>query len=138
VAWALPLLLGACNDGVGLDDGLCSGRIGDPSIATSCVIVEGRVLDPAGAPVASANVTVDCFGPETVGCEANPGETGDDGAYRFMVHDLREEGGPGLVVVRAWHALTDRRAASDTTAVVFEIPGGIAPVYTIDVRLPEG
>lgn len=135
---ACALALGACGDGLGVEDDRCSGRIGDPSIATSCVIVEGRVLDPRGLPAPSVNVGVECFGEETLACEATPGETNRDGAYRFLVHNVNQEGGPGFVAVRARDRLFDRWGASDTIQVSFNPPGALANVYVLDIRLAPG
>ncbi len=133
---AVAVILGGCDDGVRVEKDRCAGQIGDPSIATSCVIVQGQVLDPGGAPVSSVNVGVDCFGPER-GCGATPGETNGDGTYRLMVHNWEQAGGPGLVVVRAHDRVSDRRAVSDTAEVVFAAMGDLAPVYVIDLRLLE-
>ena len=74
---ALALVLGGCRDSgvVAVEEDRCGGIIGDPSIPTSCVIVQGRVRDAGGVPVSSVNVTADCFGTETLGCGATPGET---------------------------------------------------------------
>ena len=133
----LALVLGGCNESLGVEDDRCSGRIGDPSLPTSCVIVQGRVLEPGGIPVSSVNVALDCFGTETLGCEATPGETKADGTYRLMVHYLRVEGGRGRLVIRAHDQVRNRWAASDTVEVVFAAMGEVAPVYVIDLQLVE-
>lgn len=133
----LALVLGGCNEGLGVEEDRCSGRMGDPSFPTSCVIVRGRVLEPGGTPVSSVNVALDCFGTETLGCEATPGETTADGTYRLMVHYLREAGGRGRLVIRAHDRIRDRRALSDTVEVLFAAMGEVAPVYVIDLQLVE-
>ena len=136
---ALALMLGGCRGGgvVGVEEGRCAGIIGDPSIATSCVIVEGRVLNSGNVGVGSVNLSVDCFGPETLGCYATPGETGPDGTYRLVVHNLRREGGPGSVMVQAHDRLSDGRAVSDTLDVAFAAMGAVAPVYVVHLHLAD-
>ena len=128
------VILGACSDAAGVEDGRCAGRVGDPSIATSCVAVQGTVVGPGSEPLRAAFVTVDCFGAETQGCGAVPGRTEDDGAYRLVVHDLRRGGGPGFVVIRADDPPSGLRARSDTIPVRFVPMGDLYPVYIRDLR----
>src|SRR3990172_8442685 len=77
-------LLQGCDGGTGPSEDKCSGVIGDPSMATSCAVGEGRVVDQLYQPLRSANVRVHCFGPETTECWATPVVTDDSGHYRLM------------------------------------------------------
>ena len=131
-------LVTGCDDGTGVSDDRCTGRIGDPSIATSCAVVEGRVVDQLYQPLRSANVRVDCFGPATSGCGATPVETDDAGRYRLMVHELRQEGTSGFLVVHAHHRLSGQHASSDTVPAVFVPMGTVYRAYIIDLRIPTG
>jgi hypothetical protein len=118
---AAALFVGGCDDGqsVEVDEDYCSAIMGDGSIATGCVVVEGRISDLAGAGVGSVNVALDCFATDGSGCHVVPTTTESDGTDHALAHDLNQAGGPGWVVVRAYHLPTDRRAESDTVDVVF-------------------
>lgn len=128
----IPLVSG-CDDATGAGVELCPGHIGDPSVNTSCVFVEGKVLDPEGSP-ASAFVNIWC-GPEALLCEGGRGQSNANGSYRVVVHALKQSGGRGVVVASAWDNVRDIRAKSDTVAVDFVPKGEVAPVYQIDLQL---
>lgn len=136
VIGALVALSSACNDGQRVDEDRCSGIGGDPFVPTSCVFVQGTVLGPDGAPVASANIAVDCFGSNVIGCQGT-GQSNGAGRYRLLVVDLAEAGGPAQVVLRVWDRASDRRAESDSIHVTFQPPGELAAVYDIDIHLQD-
>lgn len=131
-------LVQGCDPGTGPTDDKCAGIISDPSVPTSCAVVEGRVIDQLYQPVRAANVRIECFGPEAGGCGATPGVTDDDGRYRLMVHDLRQEGAEGFVMVHAHDWPSGQRASSDTVPVVFAPMSTAYRVYSIDLRLVAG